>query len=315
MDKKHSYEHKHEHDHDHKGNSSLKILLAFILNLFFSVFELVGGFFSGSVAISSDAVHDFGDAISIGISYFLERKSKQKPDESYTYGYMRFSVLGAFITNAVLLIGSVSVIWASVIRLINPEPIDYNAMIVFAVVGLAVNLLATIITSKGESLNERSVNLHMLEDVLGWAVVLIGSVVMRFTDLYFIDAVMSIGVSLYMLWHVARNMREILSLFLVKTPKGMDIAEIKGSLLKIEGVSDVHHIHVWSLSEGSVCCTLHVVASGDFAEVKSEVREQLRKIGIMHSTLELETESEKCSEEICTPVFKEEHGHHHHHHH
>ncbi len=311
----HGHEHTHEynHGHNHKSESSWKILLAFILNLGFSIFELAGGFFCGSVAIASDAIHDFGDAISIGISYFLERKSKRKPSDTYTYGYMRFSVLGAFITNAVLLIGSLTVIWASAERLLNPSPINYSIMIVFAAVGLLTNLLATIITSKGENLNERSINLHMLEDVLGWAVVLVGSVVMRFTDLYFIDAIMSIGVSLYMLWHVAKNMVEIGRLFLAKCPQGMDVSYIKERLLNIEEIKDVHHIHLWNLSEGSVYCTLHIVTDSDGAKIKSKVRQVLKAMGVVHVTLELESVNEKCSEEVCIPAFSVSCGHHHHH--
>ena len=310
---KHEDEHNHSHSHEEKGNS-WKILLAFILNLSFSVFELIGGIFCGSVAIASDAVHDFGDATSIGISYFLERKSRKKPNDTYTYGYMRFSVLGAFITNAVLLIGSVTVIWASVERLLSPSPINYSVMIIFAVVGLSVNLAATIITSKGESLNERSINLHMLEDVVGWAVVLAGSVVMRFTDFYFIDAIMSMGVSVYMLWHVFKNMREIGRLFLVKIPESVSLKEIRESLLEIEGIADVHHIHVWSMSESAVYCTLHIVTNSDSETIKSKAREILKSLGVAHATLELESVGEKCCEEVCVPVFSETHGHHHHHH-
>ena len=138
------------------------ILIAFILNFAFSIFEFVGGFFTGSVAIVSDAVHDIGDAASIGISYFLEKKSKKKPDEHYTYGYARYSVIGSVITTLILLVGSVLVVYNAILRIIDPTPINYNGMIIFAVIGAAVNFMAAFFTREGDSLNQKAVNLHML---------------------------------------------------------------------------------------------------------------------------------------------------------
>ena len=143
------------------------ILIAFLLNMLFSIFEIIGGIFTGSVAIISDAVHDFGDSISIGISYILEKKSKKKPDNKYTYGYTRFSVLGATITNTILIVGSILVILNAVKRIINPIEINYNGMIIFAIIGVIVNFVAAYATKEGDSLNQKAVNLHMLEDVLG----------------------------------------------------------------------------------------------------------------------------------------------------
>ena len=150
------------------------ILIAFILNLTFAVFEFIGGLVSGSIAIISDAVHDAGDAAGIGISYFLERKSRQQPNEKYTYGYARYSAVGGFVTTIILLAGSVVMIYNAVGRIITPTEIKYNGMIVFAVVGVRVNFCAAFFTRKGNSLNQKAVNLHMLEDVFTWAIVLIG---------------------------------------------------------------------------------------------------------------------------------------------
>ena len=155
--------------------SDRSILIAFLLNLSFSIFELFGGFFTNSVAIMSDAVHDFGDAISIGVSYFLEKVSKKKPDSKYTYGYVRYSVLGALVTNIILILGSVLVIIGGVKRFIVPVNINYDGMIVFAIFGVIVNFGAAYFTKKGDSLNQKAVNLHMLEDMLGWVVVLLGA--------------------------------------------------------------------------------------------------------------------------------------------
>lgn len=289
------------------------ILIAFLLNLFFSVFEFIGGIFTGSVAILSDAVHDLGDAAVIGVSYFLEKKSKHKPDEKYTYGYARFSVIGSAISTLILLVGSVMIIYSSVGRMIEPREINYNGMIIFAVVGVCVNFLSAFFTRDGGSLNQKAVNLHMLEDLLGWVVVLVGAVVMRFTDFAILDPLMSIGVALFILIHAIRNLKVLFEIFLEKTPQGIDVNEIVEHLLKLDGVLGVHHVHIRSFDGYNNYATMHIVTNGDFYTVKEKVREELHEHGICHATLELETEDEHCREEQCNTEIHA-HPHHHHHH-
>lgn len=291
------------------------ILIAFLLNLFFSLFEFVGGVFTGSVAIVSDAVHDIGDAASIGISYFLEKKSRKKPDDVYTYGYLRYSVIGSVITTLILLFGSLVVIYNAVLRIIEPTKINYDGMIIFAVVGVAVNFCAAFFTREGDSLNQKAVNLHMLEDVLGWAVVLVGAIVMRFTDFALIDPIMSIGVAVFILINATKNLKEAIDLFLEKTPCGIDIKEIKEHLIELDGVIDVHHIHVWSMDGQVTFATMHVVTNSEAHSIKEKIREELLEHGISHATLELEAENEHCHEECCNIEFSAHSGHHHHHHH
>ena len=291
------------------------ILIAFILNLVFSIFELVGGFFTGSIAIISDSVHDIGDAASIGISYFLEKKSKKQPDGKYTFGYMRYSVMGSVVTTLILLCGSVAVIAGAVERIINPSPINYDGMIIFAVVGVFVNLLAALVTRDGHSLNQRAVNLHMLEDVLGWIVVLCGAVIMRFTDFYIIDPIMSIGVAAFILINAIRTLVEILNVLLVKIPEDVDVESVRERVCSVDGVEGAHHIHVWTMDGEHNYATMHVVTQKDAARVKAEVKEELAHMGIFHATLEIEHPDEVCDEQHCHVEFSEEHGHHHHHHH
>ena len=292
------------------------ILIAFILNLLFSIFEFIGGIFTGSVAITSDAVHDIGDAVSIGISYFLEKKSKKQPDEIYTYGYARYSIIGGFITTLILLIGSVTMIYNAINRIFNPSEINYNGMIVFAVAGVIVNFCAAFFTRVGDSLNQKSVNLHMLEDVFGWVVVLVGAVVMRFTNFYLIDPIMSIGVSLFIFINAIKNLKEVADLFLEKTPHNIDVAEIKEHIEGINGILDVHHIHVWSLDMHNNFATMHIVAEDEPYKIKDAIREELREHGIEHVTIEIETSSELCHEQQChikTNICSA-HRHHHQHH-
>ena len=289
------------------------ILVAFVLNLAFAVFEFVGGALTGSVAVLSDALHDLGDAASIGVSYVLERKSMRRPDERHTYGYLRYSVLGSVITTAVLLVGSLLVIYHAVRRIIDPVPIHYDGMILMAVLGVCVNAAAAWFTREGDSLNQKAVNLHMLEDVLGWAVVLVGAVVMRFTDLTVIDPLMSIGVAVFILLHSVKNLGAAVSLFLEKTPEGIDVSEIRQHLLELEGVEDAHHIHIWSMDGQHHYATMHIVTDGDGEAVKHRVREELAEHGITHTTLELERVGEVCAAAECrVEPIQHHHGHHHH---
>lgn len=290
------------------------ILIAFVLNLMFSVFEFVGGIFTGSVAILSDAVHDIGDAASIGVSYFLEKKSKKQPDDTYTYGYARYSVIGSVITTLILLVGSVMVIVGAVSRIIDPVEINYNGMIIFAVVGVCVNFGAAYFTSGGGSLNQRAVNLHMLEDVLGWAVVLVGAILMRFTDIAVIDPIMSMGVAAFILINAVKNLKEALDLFLEKTPHGVDVAEMKAHISRIDGVLEVHHIHIWSMDGRNNYATMHIVTDADHHRIKELVREELAEYGIGHVTLELEAPGEHCHDQQCRVDFAPAQPHHHHHH-
>ena len=293
------------------------ILLAFLLNMLFSIFELIGGIFTNSVAIISDAVHDFGDSISIGISYFLEKKSKKKPDNTYTFGYARYSILGAFITNTVLTIGSVLVIINAIKRIINPVTINYDGMIIFAIFGVIVNFLAAYFTKEGDSLNQKAVNLHMLEDVLGWVVVLVGAILIKFTKINIIDSLMSIGVAIFILVHAIKSFKSIVDLFLEKIPNGIEIEELKEHLQKIENVKDVHHIHIWSMNGYNNYATLHVVTDlKDTKHLRTEIKEELKEHGINHTTIEFEEFGYKCNEIECiieSPTHNEHHHHHHHH--
>ena len=289
------------------------ILIAFILNFAFSIFEFVGGIFTGSIAIISDAIHDLGDSVSIGISFFLEKKSKLKPDEIYTYGYTRFSILGSLITNLILLLGSLTVIYNAVVRIINPKTISYDGMIIFAVVGVVVNFLARIFTKHGDSLNQKAVSLHMLEDLLGWVVVLIGAIVMRFTNFYLLDSIMSIGVSIFILINAIKGLKEGLILLLEKIPSEISVEEIKEHILEIDGISDVHHIHIWSMDGQNNYATMHIVTDEDSHHIKEKVREELSEHRIQHATLELEKVGEHCHHKECTIEEVSSSCHHHHH--
>lgn len=300
---------------DYKVKTERNILIAFILNIAFSIFELFGGLFTGSIAILSDSLHDLGDALSIGISYFLEKKSKKEADYKYTYGYIRYSVMGSIITTIILIVGSVFVIYESIKRLINPIIINYNGMIIIAIFGVIINSIATYYTREGDSLNQKSVNLHMLEDVLGWLVVLIGAILIKFTNISIIDSILSLGVSIFILYSACKNMKEIINLFLEKVPSNIDIDELKKHLMKIDGVLNIHHIHIRSIDGFNNFITLHVVVNKYSKKIKDKIREELCEHNIVHSTIELELKNEICNNEICEiKKITRDVGHHHHHH-
>jgi len=280
------------------------ILIAFILNLAFSIFEFFGSVYTGSVAIMSDAVHDLGDALSIGFSYILEKKSHKGPDEKHTYGYARYSVLGGIITTIILLVGSIAIIYNAIGRIITPTKINYKAMIAFAVVGIIVNLCAAFFTRKGHSVNQKAVNLHMVEDVLGWVVVLVGAVVMHFSSFDILDPIISICVSLFILICAIRNLHKSVDLLLEKTPDGICIADIKKKLCEISGVCGVHHIHIWTTDGEHNYATMHVITNEPGHVIKGIIRKQMQEYGVNHITLELETPDEDCGKKNCDITHK-----------
>ena len=286
------------------------ILIAFLLNFFFSIFEFIGGILTNSISIISDSVHDFADSISIAISYILEKISKKKPNNKYTYGYLRYSVLGAVITTTILFTGSIIVIFNAIKRIINPVNVNYSGMIIFALVGVIVNFIAAKVTKHGHSLNQKSVNLHMLEDVFGWIIVLIGAIVMNFTDISIIDSILSLVVALYIIIHAIKNLKEIMNIFLEKEPSNINITELKKIILEIKEVIDVHHMHVWSMDGYNNFATMHVVVDDNVSNVKEEIRHKLSHKGINHVTIEIENSKDSCDDKKC--VIKNISHHHHH---
>lgn len=290
------------------------IWVAFLLNLLFSMAELIGGVLTGSVAIISDSLHDLSDAGAIAVSAILETKSKGAPDKNYTYGYGRLSVIGGAINGVILLAGSVVVACGAVMRLLNPSPVHYDGMIMMAVFGVIVNSLAAYATHSSHSMNEKTVNLHMLEDVLGWIVVLVGAVIMRYTNWWFIDPLMSMGVAVFIFLQALRAMGNILFVLLEKVPNNLDPEDIQRKIGAINGVLDVHHVHIWSLNGSTNLATMHIITDADEAIIKEKIRQLCRQNGIRHITIETESASEKCCGHHCD-IHAEQHVHCQHHHH
>lgn len=297
----HSHDHSHEHGHQH---TSSHIGVAFWLNTAFAIIELVGGFLTNSVAILSDALHDFGDSLSLGVSWYFQRKAKQKRDTIYTYGYRRFSLLGAIINAAVLLAGSVLVISESLGRLVSPEQPDARGMILLAVLGILVNGAAMLRLRKGNSLNERVISLHFVEDVLGWVAVLVGAVIMLFADLPVLDPILSMGIAAYILFNVYRNMRAAFRIILQAVPERISEKEIKELLSDITQIKDMHDLHLWTMDGNYNVLTMHVVVAETLTlteaeTLKAKIKAKLHEAKIDHATLELEISQAHCDQEEC----------------
>ena len=262
------------------------IFIAFMLNLCFAVFEFIGGAVTGSVAIMSDALHDMGDATGIGISYLLERKSSLPPDEAHPLGYARYSVLGSAFLNLVLLLGSASVIYKAVLRIINPFTVHHGGMIIFAVLGVIINSLAALFTHRGKSLNQKAVSLHMLEDVLGWIVVLAGAIAIKFTNLAIIDPLMSIGTAIFIMIHSVGNLREATDIFLEKAPSDINLRELSEKLLTVPEIKEIRRIQIWTTDGKVHCAALHIATSEDSTGAKQKIRKLLSDYGIRNITVE-----------------------------
>lgn len=275
----------------------MKVALA--LNLGFACIELVGGLWTNSVAILSDALHDFGDAFAVALAIILEKFSHRKSDGDFSYGYRRFSTLGAVATGIILVLGSVFILIESIPRLFNPQQPYAEGMILLALLGVAVNGFAAYRVSKGESLNERMLMWHMIEDVMGWVVVLIGAVVMKFYHLPQLDAGMAIALSLWILYNVFRNLREALKVFLMASPSHIQVEEIEAKICQIAKVEGVHHGHLWSLDGENHIYTAHVVLSEnstvlDMEQVKEQVKKLVKDFGIIEATIETEISGSAC---------------------
>ncbi|WP_339923547.1 cation diffusion facilitator family transporter [uncultured Cyclobacterium sp.] len=285
------------HHHHHQSGKNLKI--AFFLNLGFTILEFFGGLYVNSIAIISDAVHDLGDSLALGSAWYLDKKSKQESDKKFSFGYSRFSLLGALINSIVLIGGSIYVISEAFARLLNPEQTDAKGMFYFAVIGILVNGYAAWKMSGGISLNEKVVSWHLLEDVLGWVAVMIVAIVLNFKGIPYLDPALSLLLTAYILWGVVRRLKETLYLFLQGVPKEIDLVKIEKELLAIDHVQSLHHTHIWSLEGEHHVFSTHlklerITSFGNILDVKNEAKALLKKYHFKHFTIETELNTENC---------------------
>jgi len=284
------------------GDREKNVGLAAALNILFTVIELIGGFLTNSLALIADALHDFADSFALIIAWYAEKKAKKPATSKMTFGYRRLSLLSATFTIIVLVTGSLFVLTQAIPRLISPEPVNAEGMVLIAVIGVTINGLGYFRLKKGMSQSEKVLSWHLLEDILGWVVLLTGSIIMRFWNKPVIDPIMTIGFTVFVLWGVSKNAKEVLNLLLEGVPEYIDIDEIKKSILSVEGVKMVHDLHVWSLEGETDLLTTHVVVEDKYLQTPDKMRQaiksKLEEHHIEHSTLELESEG-LCSGKEC----------------
>jgi cobalt-zinc-cadmium efflux system protein len=289
-----SHDH-HLHHHSHSGS----IGMAFILNILFTVIEIVGGIISNSTAILADAIHDLGDSFTLGLSWYFERLSNKKPDALFSYGYRRFSLLGALISAIVLVTGSFFLLKTAIPRIAHPAATDARSMLWFSIVGVAVNGIAALRVAKNGGLNAKIVSLHLLEDVLGWVSILILSIILNFKDWFILDPIFSVAITVFVLVNVVRQLKKISVVFLQGVPENIDMNHIQKEIECIDGVLSCHHSHIWTMDGEHHSLTTHIVVAGDYSKeniirVKQDVKALLRKHYIFYYTLEVEYEDEEC---------------------
>lgn len=303
-----------DHGHAHGNSGNLKI--AFLLNLTFTIIEVIGGLYTNSIAILSDAVHDLGDSMSLGLAWYFDRLSQRGRTPTNTYGYRRYSLLGGLITGLVLIAGLGFVLWNAVSRLFSPEEVNAPGMMVLAAVGVVFNGAAVLKVRRGSSLTEQVVSWHLLEDTLGWIAVLVGAGVMTIWDLPIIDPILSIGISLFVLWNVIRNLRKVFNVFIQRVPEAFDVEAFEQAVLTHPKVLSTHHTHSWTVDGEVHVLTTHLVMQRDatreeMIDAKARVRSLVDEHTFEHVTVDVELEGELCV--IGTGPKRNETEEHHHH--
>jgi len=285
------------HNHNHASVKNLK--LAFFLNLGFTIIEFIGGILTNSTAILADAIHDLGDSIALAQAWYFESLSEKKATVKYTYGYRRFTLLGAVISALILLLASFYVLNEAIPRIIEPEHSNAEGMVILAIFGVLVNGFAMLKLVKGKGANIQIVALHLLEDVLGWVAVLIVAIILLFEDIHVLDPILAVLITLYILANVVKQLKNMIPIFLQATPVEIDVTELEKQIGGIENVSSIHHLHVWSLDGNQAVLTVHLISENaltpdEYTALKNSFKRVVEEYGIFHSTLEIEWPNEIC---------------------
>ncbi|MEJ2049264.1 MAG: cation diffusion facilitator family transporter [Calditrichota bacterium] len=283
-----------------RSTTSRNIRIVFILNLLFTAIEIIGGFLTNSMAILSDALHDLGDSFALGITLILDKLSHRVSDEKYSYGYQRFNLLAALINTIILVIGSIFIFSEAIPRLSHPEHSNAQGMVIFAIIGIVVNGAAALRLRGSKSQNTKIIAWHLLEDVLGWTAVLIVAFVLLFKDVHILDPLLSILITVYVLYNVLKNLKKTLSLFMQGVPEDIEIKKLEENILNQPRVKSVHHTHIWSLDGENHVLTTHVVVYKNttriqISQIKKSIMALISGHHFEHTTIEIEYEDENCN--------------------
>lgn len=288
------FEHQHGHGgHHHHGEVSEKtvkyLLISFIINMLLSVVEIVGGIIAGSVSLIGDALHNTSDAFSILIAVIAFKIGRKKADHKYTYGFKRAEIIGGFVNLILLFISGVYLIVEGIGRLISPEPIEGGIIIWVSVLALIIDAATAKLSHHGSehNTNMRMVFLHNLADALGSVGVIISGLFVVWLNIYWIDGLVALMIAAYMIYQSVLSFPKVVNILMNAAPDGLDLAAVEKALLKIDGVRDVHHLHVWSVNENDVSLECHIVA--DNLELVQTAAKLLNKeFGITHCNIQIE---------------------------
>lgn len=300
----HEHAHGQSHLYHHRGrrksgDASANIAFTFLLNLGFVLIEFIGGALTGSVAILADAVHDLGDCLSLGLAWVLERWSEKARSSEFSYGYGRFSLLAALTSGGIIAAGSLVILFTAIPRLWEPAPAHGLGMLALAILGVVVNGWAALRLARGESASERMLLWHYVEDVLGWVAVLVGAAFIAWKGWNWIDPLLAVGISLFVLWNVIKNLRSTVKLFLQSVPEGFNERDFLRTIRVLPGVREVHDLHIWSIDGNQHILSLHVELddkNADAMEIKRKIRETAKNLGDYHTTIEIEAPAETCGD-------------------
>ena len=294
------------------------VWLAFFLNLSYAIVEFIAGGVFGSSAVLADSVHDLGDAIAIGVSAFLETISNREEDSHYTLGYKRFSLLGALVTAVILMTGSVLVILENITKLFHPQPVNDEGIFWLGIIAVSINVLASLVVRKGKTKNESILSLHFLEDTLGWVAVILMAIVLRFTDWYILDPLLSLVISIFILSKAIPRFWSTLKIFLDAVPEGVDIKQVKSDLEQLDHVASINQLNLWTMDGLEKNAIVHVCLKEiEQMEVcKESIRTLLKNYDFQNITIEVDADLEthqahKRNMEDIEAVQRYEHEHHH----
>ena len=297
-------------------SSKTSIWLAFFLNLSYAIVEFIAGGIFGSSAVLADSVHDLGDAIAIGISALLETISNREEDSHYTLGYKRFSLLGAMLTAVILMIGSVLVILENVTKIVHPQPVNEEGILWLGIIAVAINVLASLVVRKGKTKNESILSLHFLEDTLGWLAVILMAIILRYTDWYILDPLLSLVISIFILSKAIPRFWSALKIFLDAVPEGVDIKQVKNNLEQLDHVASVNQLNLWTTDGLEKNAIVHVCLEEieHIEYCKESIRNLLKDYGFQNVTIEVDANlasHQTHKRKIEELEASQSHGHHH----
>ena len=290
------------------------VWVAFFLNLSYAIVEFIAGGIFGSSAVLADSVHDLGDSIAIGISAFLETISNREEDRQYTLGYKRFSLLGALATAVILITGSILVILENITKLFNPQPVNDEGILWLGIIAVSINLLASLVVGKGKTKNESILSLHFLEDTLGWIAVILMAIILKFTDWYILDPLLSLVISIFILTKAIPRFWSALKIFLDAVPEGVETGDLEKNLEALINVKSVNQLSIWSMDGLENNAIIHLCLEDweQMMETKNQVRQLLEERGIQNITIEVDSsQSNHAQHKRRVTALEQPHGHQH----